>query len=481
MENRFGPSSRACARFLGRSVYTKSMSACPPLVIVPPNSPDARFIRAYGTRDVRLRTLTDFLVFFATVFIGTDIWGIDIGGLNIRFVQILFVLAALALLYNRQYRFGAPVWTFVFLGLGIVSSVFAVSMLRAFAFTFSIFYNIFFVFLVYYSYIRWRGGGRFLRIFRVSYFVQSGVLLFQFLLKIIFQFEFSFLPSYGEYLGVPRFQIWFYEPSFAATHFSLWFAFACYMLFLAKRKTYFFDFVVALFAFALLTSTSGFFALGLTIIVVYFWNLIRGFSWKKASLILVFGLGLLIFWLAFPSLFDVFIGRLFTGDMNKATGGRIGGMSETIQVFLENFWLGTGPGCYGLYLGLDAGVVPSNVTLELAANLGFLGPVLFYAITVYLVYLTYKTYQDAKEPRLIAFAFALVVFTIVLQVNQSYLRLYHWMAMGALYGLCHHYKEIYWIRFRQKALRYLELHPEVFNRPTDLKPTPNPLPAEEEA
>ena len=45
-----------------------------------------------------------------------------------------------------------------------------------------------------------------------------------------------------------------------------------------------------------------------------------------------------------------------------------------------------------------------------------------------------KKLKTKQSKTLIAIAFGLIIFTIILQFNQGYLRLYHWMILGVLSG-----------------------------------------------
>ena len=103
---------------------------------------------------------------------------------------------------------------------------------------------------------------------------------------------------------------------------------------------------------------------------------------------------------------------------------------------VESFF-GVGPGNYGLYLGQDAGYVPTNVSLELLATLGIGGFVAFYGLTAALAvqaFVLYRRRQTEQTFLLFSFALALLFFTVILQINQGYLRLYHWMMFGILWG-----------------------------------------------
>lgn len=277
----------------------------------------------------------------------------------------------------------------------------------------------------------------FIRIFRMTMKVQFFILLFQFALKLVTGYEFSILPSYGEYMGIYRFQIWFYEPSYLATYLVLWFSFSFMQFLLEGRKEYLIDLLMCLAMFLMSTSTSGFIGIALTVGVVYLIWLARGITTKKLIFPVILLAIFLVLRIAFASMFDVFIGRLFDSSLNEASGGRIDGWTETWKVILENPFFGVGPGNYGLYLGQEAGYVPTNVSLELLATLGIGGFIAFYGLTASLFVRAVALYRRERSESaflIFAFAVALILFTVILQINQGYLRLYHWMAFGVLAG-----------------------------------------------
>lgn len=148
--------------------------------------------------------------------------GIELLGVNFRVDQLFLCVFALLLVVKKAYRFTFNGWIAAFLFLSLISTLFAVSIMRGILFYCSIVYNVLFLFYALASYVKCYGFAMFIRIFRMTMKVQFFILLFQFALKLVTGYEFSFLPSYGEYMGIYRFQIWFYEPSYLATYLVLW-------------------------------------------------------------------------------------------------------------------------------------------------------------------------------------------------------------------------------------------------------------------
>lgn len=375
--------------------------------------------------------------FLSVLLIGADKWGISALGVNLRIDQIFLCIFAVLLAFKGGLRFKMQGWVIAFAFFSLLSTVFAFSFARSILFFVSILFNIVFLFYTFSCYVEVYGLDFFLRLWRKTCYTQFYILLLQFLLEVLFHYELPFLENYGYAFGIPRFQIWFYEPSYLATYLIFWFAFSAYMWLICNQDDYFKDVILALMMFVMSTSTSGFVGIAFVIFTVYIFWLARGITAKKLSFLLVL-LGLfLVFRFAFREMYDHFIGRLFEGSLDGATGGRISRWAESWHVFVENFFFGTGPGCYGLYLGEGEGYVPSNVTLDLMSTLGILGSVAFYGLTFSLIYNCFslsKKREGLEYRRLFALAYALIVFTLILQVNQGYLRLYHWLFFGVIRG-----------------------------------------------
>lgn len=374
--------------------------------------------------------------FMSVLLIGADIWGVSAFGVNLRIDQLFLLVFCALLAAKGGFRFTKNGWVIAFALFSLLSTLFAFSIRRGALYYFSILYNIVFLFYGFASYVQTYGLKRFLSLWRKTCYVQFGVMLLQFLLKVLLGRELPFLPAYGEYHGVPRFGLWFYEPSYLATYLSFWFAFSLYMFLLKKEKSYVADLLLALAMFVMSTSTSGFVAIGFTAVVVYLLWLAEGITAKKLAVIPIVLAAALVFRFAFRDLYDVFIARLFNTSLDEASGGRISAWKETWDVFLARPLFGVGAGNYGLFLGMGADHVPTNVTLDLMATLGIFGTVAFYGLSLTLCISCFRIARRDPEggATLAACAFGLIVFTVILQFNQGYLRLYHWMFFGVLWG-----------------------------------------------
>ena len=237
-----------------------------------------RSAKPHSPGDVRLSLdlFIHLFCFVSLLLIGADRWGIELIGVNFRVDQLFLCIFALLLVVKKAYRFTFNGWIAAFLFLSLISTLFAVSIMRGILFYCSIVYNVLFLFYALASYVKCYGFGMFIRIFRMTMKVQFFILLFQFALKLVTGYEFSFLPSYGEYMGIYRFQIWFYEPSYLATYLVLWFSFSLMRFLLRGCREYLVDLLMCLAMFLMSTSTSGFIGIALTVVVVYCMWLARG-------------------------------------------------------------------------------------------------------------------------------------------------------------------------------------------------------------
>ena len=374
--------------------------------------------------------------FISVLLIGADIWGVNVG-VNLRLDQIFLLVLSFLLLLKNGFALSKNKFVAAFCAFALISAIGAVSPVRGVIFYCSIIYNVFFVYLCFYNYVLIYGTEKFVSILRKTCYVQFLIILLQFALKVLFKYELPFLPGYGEYMGVYRFCIWFYEPSYLATYMTFWLTLSLSKLLLKKDYSYVKDCVLCLLVMLISTSSSGFAGIAFSFILVYVLWLFGGISLKKLSVIFVAAVGVMCVKIFLPNLFDAFISRIFSGDLNGATGGRVEGWTETLEVFKKNVLFGVGPGCYGIYLGKGTSYVPTNVTLELMATLGIFAAVAFYAFTVWLVVKSFKIYGNRRDDAgftLFALALSLIVFTVILQVNQGYLRLYHWMFFGVIAG-----------------------------------------------
>lgn len=381
--------------------------------------------------------LIGIFLFLSTLLIGADLFGVDVLGFNVRIDQLFLAVLAVLLVLRGRFSFHENIFMIAFLAFSLISTLFAFSKTRAVFYYVSIVYNAVFLFWSYASYVRYYGLMKFMRVFRATCYTMFVIFIIQYALVVLTGREIPFMPSYGEFMGIPRFRLWFYEPSYMATYLSAWMAVSAYMWLIGEKKSYLADTVICVLMLALSTASTGYVAIAFVIVVVYVMWISKGLSVKKLIFPLVCLVLVGVFALALPDVFGWFVGRLFNSSLDDASGGRISQWAETFGVFASNPFFGVGPGCYGLYLGLDAGHVPSNVTLDLMATVGIFATIAFYGLTVWQIWKSVRIYLEDKNAHnmlLVAWAFGLLTFTLILQANQGYLRLYHWMILGIIEG-----------------------------------------------
>ncbi len=380
-----------------------------------------------------LDILINVFMFISTLFIGADIFGINIG-VNLRIDQLFLFIASFLMLLKDRFRLYKNNLLVLFAIFSFVSTLLSANLSRGIIFYFSFAFNIVFVFYLYTNYIRTYGVNKFIKLYRRTMYLQFLIVIVQYFLVVFFNYEIPFMPSYGTYLGIHRFALWFYEPSYFATYVSIWFTLSFFMFLVGGKKSFIKDVIMSFLMILISTSTSGFIGIFVGIVLSYIVWISKKITTKKIiSLVLIIFLAL-IFKLVFNDIFNVFILRLFNSSLDTASGGRIEMWKETFSVFIDNPLFGVGPGNYGYYLGKDLGYVPSNVTLELLATVGIFASVFFYALNIFYIFKAFSK-KCRKNLLVKGLALSLVTFLIVLQINQGYLRLYHWMLLGVIDGV----------------------------------------------
>lgn len=373
----------------------------------------------------KIDLLIHIITFINILLIGSDIFSFEIIGVTVRYVQISLVLGFLFLLFKRKKDVKIPKILIIYLIVMFITSIFAINIKLGIIYYFSILYNSIFVFLYFKEYVNEYKITSFTKLFRYSCYVISILMLFVFILE---KFGIEIL-GYGYYLGVYRISLWFFEPSYLSTYLSIWYSLSLYYLVITKDRSYLKDVGLAIISFILSTATTGFIAIILAFIIILFLSINK--LKIKQYLYMLLGVLLSCFTLIviFPDVFNVFFLRLFEG-IKEASGDRIIRYSETIGVFLKYPILGIGTGCYGYYFN-QANLVPTNVFLEMLACLGIVGTTMF----IYFIFLPIIKSIKSKDDDYKAYCFSLLIFFIILQANQNYLRLYMFMIMGVVYGI----------------------------------------------
>jgi len=393
-------------------------------------------------------TLANVLLFLCLFFVGADSIGMEIASFNIRLDQLFWLIFSLFLFLTGQYRLLINPLILSFIVLLIPSVLLAYSPSTSFLYLFFIIFNYLCIVNPIYSYVKFYGKNRLInhiktlfRSYIVLIFVSSAV-------KLLFDIEIPFINTYGVLFGIPRIKLFFFEPSYLATFLSFWIAFTGYLFIIKGEKRYGFDFFVSVLATFMTTSSTGMLAVVIICLLLgvgYLASKEVIFKIKlQRSLLLLLGIMIIIlaFKLVFPSAFDFFFMRIFSGDLSSATGGRTDRYSETFIVFLDNTIFGIGPGNYGIYLEEGSEYVPSNVTLEMFATIGFLPSILLLSITAFPFLESFSiSKNNPNKKNMMACALGLLCFFIVLQANQNFYRLYYWLFIGIAYSIIKDNKE----------------------------------------
>jgi len=369
--------------------------------------------------------LIDFLMLISIVFIGSDIWGVEVAGFNIRFIQLYYVFVFVYMAAKNKLRIVYPKPVCVFLLFYALSFLFSVNIVNSFLYFVFVVYNVFILGVIFYSYVYYCGKEKFIAVFRFSLLIITVCIVISAALGNIFGVYIPFF-SYQTYQGIVRTALWFYEPSYLATFLILYLGFAVYNLFVVGDKRYVCDMVMAVVSLALTTSTTGFVGIAIGLFFAFILKLIT-IEFAKDKLlyllkcVLFVAMIILLVAVFLPNVYDVFIMRLFNENLSASTGGRVNTYAEDFNLFLKYPLFGVGPNNYGYYLYGDSDLQPTNVTLELLTTTGVFATAAFYAFLLAPLFSS-KANRASK-----AGMFAMLLFLIILQVNQGYMRLYLWM------------------------------------------------------
>lgn len=120
------------------------------------NSALGRSAKPHSLGEMRLSldVFIHLFCFISLLLIGADRWGIELLGVNFRVDQLFLCAFALLLVVKKAYRFTFNGWIAAFLFLSLISTLFAVSIMRGILFYCSIVYNVLFLFYALASYVK---------------------------------------------------------------------------------------------------------------------------------------------------------------------------------------------------------------------------------------------------------------------------------------------------------------------------------------
>lgn len=356
----------------------------------------------------------DKLILLYFLLSGADIFSFKVFGNTIRIVNILALLLVFNLIILKKYQVNRQILKIYFpiIIIHFISIFYSISPMNSLVYLVYVIFYLFFTLNLVYSWGKSKSIDKIVNIYIISFRVISILTIIQFILgntgilKIL---------SYQVHRGIIRPALWFYEPSYLATFLTLY-----YMLTLILREKYFKDFILSILSICLTTSSTGYISIvvGVIIYLILSRNRLKD-KIKILLLIIITSISILIGILIIKSnIIDVFIGRLFRSGISVSSGIRMKVNIQTLDVIKENLWTGIGTNTFEEYFGNS----PMNITLEIFVTLGIIGGIV---LLLFFVIITLKTYKN-KSLVCQAFAISFLLFFIVLQANQNYMRLYMW-------------------------------------------------------
>lgn len=404
--------------------------------------------------NTNIENLINLLMLFNMVIIGGDRLSFKVAGMTIRLVQIT-LLITFALMFIERKIFLKKIGLFIpFLIANVISTVFSDYLKTGVTYIIWTIYNYIFVFSLFYSWCRNKSKEWVIDFWLASFVIQGIYVVLQYIIGLN-KINDPFFPM-QVHLDVYRPAIWFYEPSYLATYFSVYLSLAFYLYLSTGKNKYLFNTIFSSFCLLIISSSLGY----LSIVLIFGTGIVLNILATKRlnikrSLISIGSFGCIFIILNFtdPNMFNVFLGRMIpdtsqqsvasgeeenvvnkleNSSIGAASGGRVTAWKETLEVFGDNPVVGIGPNAYPQYTG--KGLPPSNVSLELLANLGIVGFATFLILVFGVIIVSIKN-REKNDYMSLSVLFALIIFGIVLQANQNYLRLYMWMHMGILLAI----------------------------------------------
>ncbi|EPB8145903.1 O-antigen ligase family protein [Clostridium perfringens] len=382
----------------------------------------------------KILTSTDYLIFLNMLLIGSDIFSFRILGSTIRVVQFLLLLTSFFLVLKNKYRVTNVFSMILFIIVNMISTMISYDKMSSLLYVLWTIFNYLFVFCLFYSWARERENEFIYNLWRKTFLLQGFFIIIQFALELV---GIKILNSQN-YFGIPRPALWFYEPSYLATYFIIFFVISFYMFINTEEKIYRNDTILSIIFLVFITSSTGFIGIfiGFLICILFTKQKILKKSKNIFKAVIIIIICSIVTYKLYPKIFDVFIGRLFNEGLIISSGNRMIGWKEAFNVFKENMLLGVGPDSYQTYTG--SLIPPTNVTLEMLSYIGLIGLITFIIFIVSVIRTSFKKTRKIDINNLMfskAIFISFLVFLIVLQFNQNYLRLYMWMQLGIIAGL----------------------------------------------
>lgn len=361
---------------------------------------------------------------------GGDYLALNISGITFRFSQLLFLIYFISLLGTFKYKINKSIaiaYSFIFFP-HFISLIYSKNLTSSLGYFIFIIFNYIVVITPIINWCSRKENKEILKLY-INIFRVVGLLT---ILQFIFATFGILIPIFqnDSYRGIFRPSLWFYEPSYLATYFSLYIGISL-VGYVYDKKIYKKDLLFSWLCTGLTTSSTGFIAIGLSMffIVLFQKSLLKKI--KNVFLMLSFG-GIIILTIGIikVDILKIFLGRLFNQGIEASSGIRVIGIREAFEVFREFPILGLGANVYEKYH--ISGAPVTNVTLEILTNLGIVG---FISFLIFFFYL-FKLYKENKNSIEVKMMWvSLILFLIVLQANQNYMRLYMWIHIGLYLGI----------------------------------------------
>ena len=365
----------------------------------------------------------DKIILLGILLSGGDHLSIKLLGLTFKLSQLIFLVYTILLITMRKYKLSKVflgIYLFIFLP-HLFSLFYSKDLNGSWAYFIFIIFNLLIVINPVMSWVREKKNNSYVM---DNYFNIFKIVGFLTIIQFILGSFKVYIPIFQNdvYRGIFRPSLWFYEPSYLATYFSLYLGMSL-IGFLFDKKKYKKDLLLSWIFIAFTTSSTGYISIILSIIFYVIFEKSYKKLYKNILFILnyIFILVITLFILK-KDILIVFLGRLFKNGLSSSSGNRAKGISEAIQVFKEFPIFGIGANAFEKYHYTEIPV--TNVTLEILTNLGLVGFLSFFLFILYLYYI-YKKNDSILEVKMLGFS--LFFFLIMLQANQNYMRMYMWI------------------------------------------------------
>lgn len=355
---------------------------------------------------------------------GADIFSFKVFGNTIKVAQILAVLLTIVFIFNKKYKIEKNFFKRYFLLIFIHGTTlfYSYSLKKSTEYFLYIIFNLLFCINLIYSWCLLNRNKKLIQIYMWSFRIIGILEVVQFILGNCNIYFFQ----YQTYMKIFRPAVWFYEPSYLATFFSLYYMSAL-IFYIKKLRIYRKDLILSIIFISITTSSTGYITLvvGIISLIVFY----RMEAIKKIFIIFIgIFFSMIILLLTNKDIILMFIGRLFHSGVANSSGVRMKINIETLDIIKNNFLFGIGSNSFEKYTGYS----PMNVTLEIAATLGIIGILCFF---ITYLYLQKKYNSNKKDIYVQALFYSFILFILILQANQNYMRLYMWNHIALYLGI----------------------------------------------